>query len=117
MLRYNFKKRHSLETRKKECSTIKEKYSDRIPVIIEKYYRSKLLDIDKNKYLVPKDLTIGQFTYIIRKRIKLNSYEALYVLFNNTLLNTNALISSVYDEYKDEDGFLYIIYTSENTFG
>lgn len=28
-----------------------------------------------------------------------------------------ALMSTIYDEHKDEDGFLYIVYSGENTFG
>jgi hypothetical protein len=28
-----------------------------------------------------------------------------------------ALMSSVYEDHKDEDGFLYITYSGENTFG
>ena len=28
-----------------------------------------------------------------------------------------ALMSSIYEEQKDEDGFLYITYSGENTFG
>ena len=28
-----------------------------------------------------------------------------------------ALMSEVYDDHKDEDGFLYITYSGENTFG
>lgn len=30
---------------------------------------------------------------------------------------TAALMSSVYEDHKDEDGFLYITYSGENTFG
>ena len=30
---------------------------------------TKLDDIDKCKYLVPKDMTMGQFLFVIRKRI------------------------------------------------
>jgi len=26
-------------------------------------------------------------------------------------------MSSIYEEHKDEDGFLYVLYSSENTFG
>ena len=26
-------------------------------------------------------------------------------------------MSSIYEEHKDEDGFLYIVYSGENTFG
>lgn len=30
---------------------------------------------------------------------------------------TGALMSALYEEYKDEDGFLYMTYSGENTFG
>jgi GABA(A) receptor-associated protein len=46
---------------------IRAKYPDRIPVICEKALKSNLEDIDKKKYLVPSDLTVGQFVYVIRK--------------------------------------------------
>ena len=36
-------------------------------------------DIDKKKYLVPCDLTVGQFVYVIRKRIKLKPEKALFI--------------------------------------
>jgi GABA(A) receptor-associated protein len=30
---------------------------------------------------------------------------------------TAAMMSAIYDENKDEDGFLYMTYSGENTFG
>ncbi len=30
---------------------------------------------------------------------------------------TAAMMSSIYEEHKDEDGFLYFTYSGENTFG
>ena len=39
-------------------------------MIVEKAEKSDISDIDKQKYLVPADLTVGQFVYVIRKRIK-----------------------------------------------
>ena len=75
------------------------------------------MDIDKKKYLVPQDLTVGQFVYIIRKRIKLSPEKAIYLFINNILPPTAALMSSIYEDQKDEDGFLYITYSGENTFG
>ncbi len=32
-------------------------------------------------------------------------------------LRAAALMSSIYEDHKDEDGFLYITYSGENTFG
>lgn len=86
-------------------------------MIVEKAAKSDIPDIDKKKYLVPGDLTVGQFVYVIRKRIDLTAEKAIFVFVNNVLPPTAALMSSIYKEHKDEDGFLYITYTGENTFG
>ena len=65
-------KNKSFDDRLKESTDIKKKYPSRIPVIVERYNKCKnICDIDKNKYLVPEDLTLGQFIFTIRKRLKL----------------------------------------------
>jgi len=69
------------------------------------------------RYLVPCDLTVGQFVYVIRKRIKLSPDKAIFIFIDNVLPPTAALMSSIYDENKDEDGFLYVTYSGETTFG
>ncbi len=43
-------------------------------VIVEKAPKSRLRDLDKKKYLVPSDLTVGQFYFLIRKRYRLPSF-------------------------------------------
>ena len=116
-LKCTFKSSKSLEDRISESKKIIEKYPDRIPIIVEKSADSNLKDIDKQKYLVPKELTFSQFLYIIRKRIHLNEAEALFIFINNKLVPSNKSMNEVYDVDKDEDGFLYVTYTNENTFG
>lgn len=113
----DFKKQNTIEKRKNESKTIVAKYPGRVPIIVEKYNDCELPDIDKMKYLVPKDMTISQFMFIMRKRIKLEPSQSLFVTVNSVLVNTNSTISEIYDDNKDEDGFLYVVYTSENTFG
>ena len=54
---------------------------------------------------------------MVRKRIKLSPEKAIFIFINNILPPTAALLSSVYEEQKDEDGFLYVQYSGENTFG
>jgi len=112
-----FKVENPLDKRKAEAARIKEKYPDRIPVIVEKAEKSDIPDIDKKKYLVPSDLTVGQFVYVIRKRIKLSPEKAIFIFVRNVLPPTSALMSSIYEDHRDEDGFLYITYSGENTFG
>jgi len=113
----SFKAQHPLEKRKAEADRIRLKYPDRIPVIAEKSEKSDIPDIDKKKYLVPSDLTMGQFVYVIRKRIKLPADQAIFVFVANTLPPAAALMSQVYKEHADADGFLYCSYSGESTFG
>ena len=84
----------------------RQKYSDRIPVICEKVEKSDIATIDKKKYLVPADLTVGQFVYVIRKRIKLSPEKAIFIFVDEVLPPTAALMSSIYEEHKDEDGYV-----------
>ena len=86
-----FKLSHSDERRRAESQRIRSKYPDRIPVICEKSDRSDIPDIDKKKYLVPADLTVGQFIYVIRKRIKLPPERAIFIFVNNVIPPTGAL--------------------------
>jgi len=114
-----FKEKNPFEKRKAESQRIREKFPDRIPIIAEhaKADRSGIADIDRNKYLVPADLTVGQFCYVIRKRIKLLPSQALFVFINDTLAPTSALMSSMHKEHQDSDGFLYVFYAGEDHFG
>lgn len=40
---------------------------------------------DGNRYLVPADLTVGQFVYVVRKRIKLSAEKAIFIFVKNIL--------------------------------
>lgn len=113
---YEYQKK-SFSERYAESQRIQLKYPDRIPVIIERDKNSKAPPLVKSKYLVPKDITIAQLIYAIRRQIKLDAQQALYFFIKDTLPPTSELIQSMYNQYKEEDGFLYIMYTLENTFG
>lgn len=116
---YNFKKKRSFNDRYNESTRIREKYPDKVPLIVCRANQCKTVpDIDRHKYLVPSDLTIGQFMYVIRKRIKLEPHVSIYMMIDGLTMPASCqLIGSLYNEYVDNDGFLYIIYTGESTFG
>ncbi|MQL93644.1 hypothetical protein Taro_026279, partial [Colocasia esculenta] len=69
------------------------------------------------RYLVPADLIVGQFVYVVRKCIKLSPEKAILIFVKNILPPIAALMSAIYEENKDEDGFLYMTYSGKNTFG
>jgi GABA(A) receptor-associated protein len=112
-----FKSNNSFHDRAKESKRILEKYPDKIPVICERNFTSTLPNIDKHKYLVPTDLTVGQFIYVIRKRIKITPQQAIYLFIKGHMPPSNETMNITYSKFRDDDGFLYISYTNENTFG
>ena len=109
-----------ISKRKLESSKIREKYPERVPVICEKDPKQKkLATVDKTKYLVPIDLSVSQFSYIIRKKLEMEKNSSLFLLVaGKHSITGDSLMSEIYDQYKDaDDGFLYISYTSEITWG
>lgn len=114
-----FKEKNKFEDRRAESTRIKEKYPTRIPVIVERAKDcNNIPEITKHKYLVPQDLTVGQLIYVIRKKIpKLESNIGMFIFINNQMPSTGDIVNLIYEKHVDEDGFLYIEYSGENTFG
>lgn len=108
----------TLEKRKTESQNMRDKYPDRIPCIIERAASSKnsLPLIDKKKFLVPGHMTFGQLILIIRKRIKLDPEQAIFLFVNNVIPPSTQTMDQVYKEHQ-KDGFLLATYAAESTFG
>ena len=110
-------KSHPYSKRLEEANRIIHKYPDRVPVIVEKGIGKDIPDIDKKKYLVPRDLTVGQFVHILRKRMNMAPEKAMFIFVENIIPPTSLILSILYDQYAADDRFLYITYATENTFG
>lgn len=95
-----------------------DKYPGRIPAIINKKVNDPLDDLDKNKYLIPRDMMFWQFLCILRKLLHLPAHKALFVLSDHgKLISNSSLVSIIYESEKSSDGYLRLIYASENAFG
>ena len=117
-----YKKNTPLEERKIKSQKLKELYPNRIPVIVEMSsssasFSSFMEKKHKVKYLVPNELCMGQFVKILRDKMKINESTALFFFINNRLFPMTSPLCNLYDEYGDEDGFLYIEFCEENKFG
>ncbi len=102
-----------------EAARLYAKFPGRIPVLVLRH-RGAAPDVPrltKSKFLVPRDLSLGQFIYVVRNQMKMASEKALFIFVGDCLPLTGTLMSELYSHYKSLDGFLRVVYTSESTFG
>ncbi|XP_062454310.1 microtubule-associated proteins 1A/1B light chain 3C-like [Rhea pennata] len=114
-----FKQRKSLAARMHEVTEIRLKYPNKIPVVVERYQKEKNLPpLSRTKFLVSQDLPLSQFAVTLRTRLCLASSQTFYLLVDNRgLPNMTATMQELYRDHKDEDGFLYLTYASQEVFG
>ena len=113
-----YRKNVPFDERKLKASLILKQHPDRIPVVVEcSEQLQEIHPLKKNKFIVPYELTLAQFMFVIRKHMKLEPEYAIFVFINNRLHPTTSLIGAIYAEEKDEDGFMYLDVFQESTFG
>ncbi|XP_005435592.2 microtubule-associated proteins 1A/1B light chain 3C-like [Falco cherrug] len=114
-----FKQRKSLATRMHEVAQIRIKYPNKIPVVVERYQKEKTLPpLTRTKYLVAQDLPLSHFTVTLRTRLCLASSQTFFLLVNDKGLPNMAItMQELYRDHRDEDGFLYLTYASQEMFG
>ena len=117
--------KRELESRMEEAERIRTHYPDRLPLIVTASstrvsFRAllgarPLPDLDKFKYLVPTDFTVGQLVYVIRKRMRLPSEVALFLYSGAQLPSSTTVIQELYGSSKNVDGFLckYFIFQTK----
>uniref|UniRef100_A0A8B9ZIZ1 Microtubule associated protein 1 light chain 3 gamma n=1 Tax=Anas platyrhynchos TaxID=8839 RepID=A0A8B9ZIZ1_ANAPL len=99
-----------------EVTEIRIKYPNKIPVRAARRRTSPPLS--RTKFLVSQDLPLAQFAVTLRSRLCLASSQTLYLLVNNRgLPNMTVTMQELYRDNKDEDGFLYLTYASQEMFG
>ncbi len=111
------KKLYTLEQRRAKNAEVRPSH---VPVILERAASNSGIDVDlkQNRFQVEVGTTVGDFMAQIRARMSLSPETALFLLLDNgELVTTSALIQTLWQEHKDEDGALYMVYAPENTFG
>lgn len=106
-----------LEKRQLNTRTLHLRYPSRVPIII--YTKNNNIPItEKSKFLVENKVTIAEFMHVLRKYIKLQENESIFLFTeSNTIPASSSLLSNIHKEHKNEDGFLYLEYNIESTFG
>lgn len=113
-----YKKLKTFEERRTESGNMRQRYPNRVCLYLSKCKNSTLPESEKRKYLVPHDLTVGQLIHVIRKRIQIGSKDAIFLFTESNIApSTTMELGQVYAQHADPDGFLYMTYNTESTFG
>ena len=115
---FKYKEEHSLQERAEEVSRIISKWPGRIPIIMEKSPTSHLLSLPKNRFLCPGGYSVHNFIGSLRRTINLPKDVALFVFINgHEIASGEASMKTIYDQKKDEDGFLYVMFSEQEVMG
>lgn len=112
-----------------QITRFKEKYPDRIPIIVVKYENGKeqteSTELTKSKFLVPKQMLGSMFLQVLRKYIKVAPEESLLFFVDNTfMMPMHRSMAEIHKEYlscetikEKEETYLKLTYSKENVFG
>ncbi len=111
----------------RESHNIKKKYENRFPIVVGTSKNAP--SISDFKYLAPHDMTIGMFLHTLRNKMTINKDQAIFLFIvkykgesmieveEHLLAPSTKMIGEVFNDYASDDGFLYMQYQIENTFG
>jgi GABA(A) receptor-associated protein len=96
----------SLEKRKEYSADLMRDNPLRVPILVSS--ENGKLKLKTQEFLVPKQLKIIHFTATLRRSMNLDPENAIYLYIDNHMIKQDRHIAEIYDQYKNEDGFLYI---------
>lgn len=107
-----------LKDRKLKRDKLKELYPKYSSIIMVPS-RNSDPELKKYKYIVPSDTPIWKFrnnTYNLVKQSSTKSNTSIVIFIKNIIPNSASSLSDM-EKYAGEDGFIYIKYATESTFG
>jgi len=124
----SYKNSVTLEKRIEESNRQKNKNPTYVPVIVE--CEDTLAPVlKKRKYLIPRDITIAQFLFVLRREMKgLDPSVATFLFLEQNLVPAGEYVGKIYDDALEKRGvttenqaksdlFLYVYLAGENCFG
>ncbi|KAL8468983.1 hypothetical protein ACS0TY_031982 [Phlomoides rotata] len=99
----SYKKEMPFFLRRTDATDVLQKNPDKIPVVCEPGPMQKT-------HAVPRDWTVGQFADHIRRVNFISELEPMFMFVKKTQVSDDALMSDLYAQHKDADGYLYMTY-------
>jgi hypothetical protein len=100
-----FIEKYSLDERKEMYQKMVGDNQDHIPIIVS----SKDIVLTKKKFVAPQSMTCGQLVKCIKQYAQnIREGDTILVLVNAMIIPSDQKIAWVHENYKNEDGFIYI---------
>lgn len=115
-----FKEKYTYEARENESTKMLSRYPDKGCFILERSKNASATTpfINKRKFLISLDMKLFEFIIVLRNRFNMNAQQSLLFFVNdNVMVPSTIKVAELFHQYRDHDGFVYLKYTSENTFG
>lgn len=111
-------KSKSFEIRYQKFLKIREEYPGHIPIILRKSINDKNLpDIGQKNFIVPDNILVSYFIGTIKTKIETSAVKSIWLSSKGKLISPTEKIKNIHYKYADTDGFLYLEYRGEDTFG
>jgi GABA(A) receptor-associated protein len=98
-------------------SNLLEKHPTRTPIIVRIDDNIGSDQKGKLKYLVPNNMTVGEFMCLIRRRLKMKAEKGIFMFVNNVLPSITSTMGELHNIHENKEGILELTVKMENTFG
>jgi len=108
-----------IDQRKAESRKIREAYPNVAPVIVQVHEQSHLPQAMHNRLnLVPMAFTMRDLAQAIRKKLKLSKTTVMSLFIDRRyLLSPDLTVSEMYERWRSDDGFVYILLSEQEQLG
>lgn len=114
---FEYKEHHTFEQRQLHARTLRSQHQDSVPVLLEQLPDSPLPSFGSLRFLVKKEMSVAHFIWFVRLKIRVQPEMALFFFVGKALPQNTATMGQIDEQHRDEDGFLYVACSCENTFG
>ena len=111
-----FKRQHPFEARRMLSVKMKAVYPRHVPLIVERRSRQDP-PLPKSRFLVAGEKRMGEILAQVKGEMTLRPTEALFFLVGEEMIRPGESAARLYERWGDDDGFLYLVYSREESFG
>lgn len=109
---YRYKvQKPEFEHRKIEGSKTLKNHPTKVPVVVGKVNKSSLPELENFKFLFPASSKVNDIIEWINQKLGRPSYAPLFLYVDDeVVVSRDSKLSRIYQEYRENDYFLYIAY-------